>query len=304
MKSAAIVSRQGLGDGLIMMICAYHLKKTGYHVTFFHNSFHELEHFFKNYSFERMPNKIEDLLSFDLLFIEYFNNPLIESILKHRALFKRIFIIYPTLNKKHLPRVPCDFVFDKKISMIENITKTMAAILNAIVKKSNEITPPSDLIHNKNKKRVVIHPTSLDKSKNWRKKRFIKLFEKVRALGYDPIFSLSKTEADQWTDEKIPIVSFNNFHDLASFIYESGYLIGNDSGPAHLASNLQIPTLVIASNKRTMKLWKPDFYKSEVITASCLIPNIKMLRIRNKYWAYFISTKKVLRRFLKICSKE
>lgn len=304
---AAIISRQGLGDGLIMMIAAYHLKKNGYRVSFYHRLFHELRHFFEGYEFQDLKEDIDIFSSYELIIIEHYNHPfikkLIEILRKKRKKNRNLYVIYPTQKKKYFL---CDknFICDNKKSIAENICILISKILNEnnLVKKTNGINPPDFLHFKKNKKRVIIHPTSNDIRKNWRKKRFIKLFFRLKKYGYQPIFSLAPHELKDWKNEKIDIVCCDNFHELASLIYESGYLIGNDSGPAHLASNLNIPTIVIASNYRTMRLWRPDFSNAELITASSFIPNPKFLRIRNKYWAFFVSTKNVLKKLKKISS--
>ena len=102
----------------------------------------------------------------------------------------------------------------------------------------------------------------------------------------------------QWNTyvgNKFQLPNFPTLDDLASFIYESGFLIGNDSGTGHLASALEIPTLTIiqTTSKKGFR-WRPGWTNGIVIK-----PFFK-LKLKNKtYWQCFISTKKVLKAFNK-----
>ena len=299
-NSAAVFSRQGLGDGLMMMIASYHLKLAGYNVTFYHRLFHELKTFFSGYIFKDIPKDISEIKSFDLIIIEHYANDLLNEIIKERDDFSgKVYVFYPSFKRKYFFLLhSSDFLFDKKKSMNTNIQWALSKILNSnSITKINGVNIPKNLIHRKYKERVVLHPTSSDIKKNWEKQKFIKLFNLLKSIGLSPIFSLAPHEVHEWEKEKVSFITFKNFDGLASYIYESGYFIGNDSGPAHLSSNLNIPSIVIASNPNQMKLWRPDFNKTKVITAPSFIPNIKNFRLRDRYWSCFISVKKVFKEF-------
>lgn len=291
----AVISRQGLGDGLLMMICARHLKNIG-KVTFFHRLFHELSNFFPGYEFKELSND-EDFTSYDLILLEHYKSPLVQKILDNRKNLN-LHVIYPTYKKERELLSKNDFVCESKKSMAQNLMRALEKILKKTnISKTNGLVIPKGLSFQKFEKRVILHPVSTDKLKNWRKNRFIKLYYKLQKRGFDPWICLASHEKKTWEKENLNIFSAQNFHELAAFIYESLCLIGNDSGPAHLASNLNIPFIVIASSARTMRLWKPDFYEGRLITASKLIPNCFFCRLRNRYWSYFISVSKVLKSF-------
>ena len=307
-NKALIVSRQGLGDGLIIMVLASHLKKEGFDIHFCHRLFHELKSYFPHHHFLDFPKdyNIKDFQDFDLIIVEDQNHPFIKFLKEKRSFFKKIFFIYPSLNKKGLKNLPKeDFFCLKDFSMVDNMLfflkhlkeKKLLDLSLKDIKKTNDIVFKKDLFHKKHKKRVLIHPLSNSPLKNWRQNRFILLSKKLEKMGFEVVFILAFHELKNWEDKDIKIKTFKDFEKLADYIYESSFLIGNDSGPAHLASNLNIPSLVIASNKNKMKLWKPDFYPSKLLAAPKLIPNLNFLRLRNKYWSYFISVKKVFKNF-------
>lgn len=299
-NKAAIISRQGLGDGLIMMIASFNLKLEGYEVTFFHRLFHELNDFFPGFLFKDIPTDLDELSDFDLIIVEHYYCSIVNDLISQRDKMKgKVHVIYPSFKKKYFSDLHMlDFICDKKRSMNKNIQKVCSLILGrSSISKSNGITIPPNLSYRKYFNRIVIHPTSNKKDKNWKKDKFIKIYNLLKKEGFFPIFSLAPHEVEDWKGENLSFITFNDFRGLACYIYESGYLIGNDSGPAHLSSNLNIPTIVIGSNPHQMRLWRPDFREVSVITAPLLIPNIKYFRLRNKYWSYFISTGKVLRTF-------
>ena len=88
--------------------------------------------------------------------------------------------------------------------------------------------------------------------------------------------------------------------ELAAFLYESGYLIGNDSGLGHLASALGIPTLTFCRRKTWANMWAPSFHKNIVLTPYSWIPNISGFRLRDKQWKRFISVGRAIRAFNKL----
>lgn len=296
----AIFSRQGLGDGLNMMILANHLKDAEHKITFFHNIFNDLKSFFPDITFLKNPSNLTAINQYNLIFVEHYNNPLINQIIKKRKSFKKVIAFYPTCNLKKEKFIDKnDFYFNRNISVASNITLFCSNFLNKTIEKNkNNILPPENLVFKKYPKRIIIHPTSNNLGKNWDKKKFISLYHRLKKLGFDPIISLAPHELLEWDNPNLNITTGNSFHDLACLIYESGYLIGNDSGPAHLASNLNIPHMVISCSSRSMKLWRPDFNRGSLLTAPTYLPNPKFFRIKYKYWQKFISIKYVMKCFL------
>jgi ADP-heptose:LPS heptosyltransferase len=299
---AAVISREGLGDGLLMMIVAHYLKNFGYNVTFFHKRFQELNKFFKGFEFLKISDKniFKTFEKFDLIVIEHYSSEIIKKLMVRRENFKRFYVIYPTCKKKLQRELNFqDFFCDRKKTMAENLISFLEKILNSSknLKKTNGIFFPHFLRHRFFKKRIIIAPTSNDPKKNWRKKRFLKLYKILKSKNFDPIISLGPHEKDLFENENVKTITFKDFEKFASFVFESFFLIGNDSGPAHLASSLNIPSIVIASSKRAMRLWKPDFFESKLILPPFFLPNPKGLRIKDKYFGYFISTKRVIKNF-------
>ena len=184
--------------------------------------------------------------------------------------------------------------------MVENLKNFSKNILK--LKKttiSNSIKPINNLIFKKNLNTIAIHPSSGNINKNWDTNSFLKLAKDLKKINFNPIFIVSPKEKKDflWIEENgFEIKTFITLSDLASFVYEVGYVIGNDSGIGHLASNLQIPTISIFRNLKTAKLWRPGWKNNEIVYPNNLIPNFSIFRLRDKYWKKFISIQKIIKK--------
>ena len=186
-------------------------------------------------------------------------------------------------------------------SIAENLRRFCIEVLRLPqITRNNGFIPPSDLVHRKWMKRVVIHPTSARVTRNWPEEKYVKLALHLQNEGYQIVFVPGTAEKEKWSKFGLEVAAFPVLHGLASFLYESGYLIGNDSGVGHLASALGIPTLTICRRKIWAKMWAPSFAKRIVVTPSSWIPNIKGFRLRDRYWRKLISVSTIFRSFKKL----
>jgi heptosyltransferase III len=309
MKSA-IFSCKGLGDGLICIALANNLSLNDFKVDIFHNTLIEMSCFFKNFFIKKYPDILEIdqiLSSYDQIFISYDESSsfIMQLIQKGKRKYEdKIYVLNPSPSKK-IGSQPyySDALFDPDVSMVDNIDFFCRKILklNSTTKKIN-YTMPSDLVHKKYKNRVVIHPSSAKDSKNWTKEKYLELAILLKHKNFEPVFVLSEKEKNQFLifEEKgFFLKSFDNLKDLTFFIYESSYMIGNDSGIGHLCSMLDIPTISIFRNYRSAKLWRPGWYRNIIIYPNRLIPNLSTYRLRDRHWKKFISSRKVFKIFFK-----
>ncbi|MBS0651436.1 MAG: hypothetical protein JSR93_09770 [Verrucomicrobia bacterium] len=310
MKTAAVLPALGIGDAILMMIASHRLHLSGFQVTTFHDSLPELSSWFPHQNFEKNPSD-EDLINrlnpFDLIIAENDNSPRIKKLI---AAFRgqsseRLSIFYPTYSQaKHGLLHSMDKVFDPDRPMAENIGEAAADLLNKEdPSKNNGITPPLPLKHRAHPNRIIIHPTSRVPSKNWSSHKFLNLAKRLKKGGYDPHFCVSPAERVQWEDAiklGCSLPHFPNLSELAAFIFESGFHIGNDSLLGHLASNLNIPTLIIADDEKRMRLWRPGWQRGEVVLPPQWIPNPRIFRWKKNHWQRLISVQKVIKKFNKL----
>ena len=275
-KKVAIIPSKGIGDALMMMIASEHLKKAGCTVTTVYPKLRELQDWFPGHTFEA-----RETFSSDEWIIAQNNNLPHIDLLKERYR-SHLSIFYPTYSySKHGFITPLDRVFDETKTMADNIASAIHSLSSYPSSKESGLTPPSHLSHRLYPKRVLIHHTSSLPEKNWLKSRYDTVFKGLQKRGFEPVF----------------VPEFPTLSELAAFVYESGFVIGNDSLVGHLASNLFIPTLIIADQFERMRLWRPGWHPGSVVTATKKLPQWKIFR---NNWQYFISSSRVLNIFDKI----
>lgn len=281
MRHIAVVTASGIGDALILHTVSYHLQKLGCKVTTFSNHLDGFGPWLQGYTFKPQPiaNQIEELfLPFDAVFLQHDNT---EKAKRIYALTIPVYTFYGSHHiGKHGPLKKTDFVCDPHQTMVANLTLAMTQFFGSS-SKENGLIAPKGLIPHRFPKRIAIHPTSASLEKNWPKEKFLKLAKQLKQKGYDPVFTVSPEECGQWD---APL--FRTLADLASFLYESGGFIGNDSGTGHLASYLHLPCLTLGKDQRHLKLWGPGWGKSKIITPP---------KYLSRWWKLFISEKKVIK---------
>ncbi|MCB1109963.1 MAG: glycosyltransferase family 9 protein [Chlamydiia bacterium] len=303
MTRSALLCASGIGDGLLMMIVAHHLKKRGLSPTVFHDSAEALAPLFEEHTFQKhVPPEV--LESYDHVIVENDHSKRAWDLfrLRDQGKMQHVRFIFPTASSKFKEG---DYLFDPKLPVATNLSAACAFLLGSPPSKENDLTLPEGE-HGKFSKRVVIHPTSNDPKRNWKKRQFLELAKRLQKEGYQPVFCVSPSERKDWECLDIDLPSFPSLKELAAYIYESGYLIGNDSGLGHLASNLGITTLTISGNPKRVRLWRPDWALGKVVTLPFPLPNFKGIhfRMRENCWQAFIPVSRVFKAFMELTDED
>jgi heptosyltransferase-3 len=309
---AGVFCHNGLGDGVNCLVLSNNLHLNGWIVDTYQNTIGSMQNWFPHLPVQPYPKMDElprILSSYDFfLVVQNDTDEFVQTLIregKRRFPEKiKVLYLYPSPNIVN-ERYYLDCLTNPKASIAENLRIVCEKVLNLPkITKSNGFIPLLGLIHHKYPKRVVIHPTSARPTRNWPKEQFVKLALHLKEEGYQLTFVPGGVkEQEEWSDVKdlgFEVPSFFSLDALARYIYESGYLIGNDSGLGHLASALGVPTLTLCRRKAWANMWAPSFHRGVVITPSSLIPNIRGFRFRDLYWKKFISVGKVLRGFKKL----
>jgi len=216
----------------------------------------------------------------------------------------KLYVFYPTYKKeKHGALGPIDCASDPKLSMLKNLNAALQKMLST-KEKNFPFLNTENILYRKEKNRVIIHPFSSDNRKAWPLKKYLLLAKRLKQRGFTPLFTMKPGEKNLSQIKEFPVTSSPSLSDLATLIHQSGFYIGNDSGPGHMASLLQIPSIIIADDYKRMKLWKPDYYPVMLITPHSWIPNLKGMRLRKKYWSSFISVSRVFQGFKAISTED
>jgi lipopolysaccharide heptosyltransferase III len=298
---AGVFCHNGLGDGVNCLVLSNNLQLNGWQVDTFQNTIGSMQEWFPHLKVQSYPALSElpkILTSYEWFFVV--QNDTDEFVLKliqegKRRFPERLKVIY-LYPSKHIVNEPyySDCLTEPRQSIAENLRLFCERILHLPkISKSNGFIPPPGLTHRKFSKRVVVHPTSARATRNWPKEKFVQLAHHLKVEGYQLVFVPGGAkEREEWSDvsaQGFEILGFPNLDLLARFIYESGYLIGNDSGLGHLASAVGVPTLTFCRRKTWANMWAPSFSKGIVVTPSPFIPNIRGLRLRDRHWKSFIT---------------
>lgn len=269
MMKLSVVPSSGLGDAVIMLIASYQLQQAGFDVTTVTK--HQFGKWFQG-------KTSEEIGSSDAIFLQHGNDQRSRSIKDSKT---PVYTFYGSYKEeKHGPWLPgYDFASDLNQTMVANIQKALRVLFSIDANDQNGFSPPDHLQHRKHSKRVVIHSTSGDPSRNWPLVKFKKVAHWLVTQGLEPVFL-----------PKLP-----STHELLSYIYESGFFLGNDSGPGHVASCLQIPNLIIGREEEHMRHWRPGWKQSEIVVPPRWVPNFKGLRLRETYWKRLITHGNVIK---------
>ena len=303
MQTAAVLPALGIGDALLMMIASHQLKMEGYRVTTFHNALPELSSWFPGHDLRPLPPQeklLDTLASFDMILVENDNSPKIKQLLD--ASRNSLSIFYPTYSpSKHAPLSPLDRIFDKDLPMAVNIAEAIASLIDLPTpSKENGLSPLPHLLHRAKKEQVILHPTSRETTKNWKSSGFLAVARELKARGMFPLFCVGPNERADWKfveSQGFALADLPTLSALAALVYESGFVIGNDSLIGHLASNLEVPNVIIAGDEKRMRLWRPGWLKGQLVLPPPYLPNWKFLRLKENHWQHFISPGKVLNCF-------
>jgi hypothetical protein len=283
----------GLGDGLIAAALASNLARQGHQVEMFHPLLPQLQPLFPDLKFFGRPESVDEL-SHDKWIFFYEKLPWMQEAMS--ACPEKNLILNPIATPNRDYPFWEEGEFDGNRPFLENLleyARKKWKVENPT--KEIGIALPETVTPKKYPNRVIIHPTSSRAGKNWSKKKYLDLAKMLRNRGYGPSFVLSQKEQEDWPEVSVP--SFADLCEVAHYVAESGFMIGNDSGIGHLASCLGVPTLTICRSLLSAKFWRPAWARGEIVVPPRWVPNIKGLRLRDQKWQAFVSTQTVYRAF-------
>ncbi len=280
LNRVGVICSNRLSDGLMMMVASHRLFIEGADVVTFHSRLQDLQSWFDGHQFSFCPN-LEDVeksfSGFDLIIIQFDSSPYIKEVIRILSSLENpphLSVFYPSYSKySNLPLTTFDRVFNKHLPMVENIALAIASILQTCEhSKNNGLLAPRHLLHRKYKRRVAILPSQ------WVRKKYDKIAIEVQKCGFDPL-----------------VIESDDLCHGAALIFESGYFIAPECDLCHLASNLQVPTLVVSGNKKPLNIRRPGWYRSAFIARPKLIP---------KAFERFVMPNRVVKAFKELVSKD
>jgi heptosyltransferase-3 len=285
-ESVAFQMSQSLGDSLLAMIVVNNLVRNGHRVVVFGDYMHALRDWFPDFDIYRTPKDDEANVAyhaFDVLLHTYPRNVVGDT----RAWHPRVLVMdeWP--------------IFRQLKSMVDTHVEICEKELGLTqITRGNGCRAPHHLRFRENPGRVAIHPSATLKQKMWVPRRFVALAAQLRSRGFQPEFILAPNEREEWRrhlqTHGFAMPDFQSLSDVAAFIYESGRFVGNDSGLAHLASNVGTPAVSLMVRNKIAKRWRPDWTESRAVLPLPILPG-KIAK--DKLWKYFLPVSRVVKAF-------
>jgi hypothetical protein len=281
----ALILSPAVGDSLLMMTIAHNLQKNCIAVTVFGQHTHALRDWFPAVDIRAELGEAhlaEKLHDFDTVIQMHSNRP------------------FAGLDRLHPRVITLDHIVSARSS--ESMADRLALFCRDELgltngEKSNGIMPPPGLNHRKYPFRVAIHPTASTLDKRWLASRFIRLAMELRDRGFSPEFVVAPQERADWKHVErfgITLPDLSSLDHVATWLFECGWFIGNDSGIGHLASSLQIPTLSLFMRRGIARTWRPGWGTGRVLIGGAYLPTG---RLKERYWKYLLSVGKVTQAF-------
>ena len=174
----------------------------------------------------------------------------------------------------------------------------------AEITRHNGITVPNWVRFRAYERRVAIHPTGSHIEKMWPRKKFVALAQKLVQRDFHPTLLVAPCERQTWLmdrDAAQRLHSFDRLADVAAWIAESGWFIGNDSGLGHLASALDVPTLSLFMRRGIARTWRPNWGRGAIV----LPHNLFVVgALKERYWKLALTGRSVLRSFDRLRLEE
>ena len=281
----AIVMSNAIGDTLILMVIVRNLLRNGIDVDVFGRPAYALRRWFPDVAIKPLPDEADSnawLAPYEIVVQMHRDKPVANLADLHPRVYDLHEVSYS----------------DPPGGMAERFADFCRHELGlSDVGLTNGITPPSSLRHRQHLRRIAIHPEASTDDKRWPRRSFVKLAHRLRDRGYDVQFVIAPHERKHWSERDrggIPAPVFDSPHELACWLYESGWFIGNDSGVGHLASNLGIPTISLFRRRGVSERWRPAWGAVTVVLPWQWIPTAGL---KEKFWRETLTCARVLRVF-------
>jgi len=289
--NVAVTTSPALGDSLLLMTVARNLQLSGKTVTVFSQHMQALRDWFPGIDIQ--PALRDDevdarLRPFYTIIQLHANRPVPRLEQRHPDV----------LVLEHLCRAPS--------------TEPMAARLAQFCRESlrlqhaepgNGLAVPAGLVHRKHPLRVAIHPTASTPDKRWLAPRFVRLALALKAKGFEPHFIVTDEERADWEHVQqhgIGLPRLGTLDNVAAWLVESGWFIGNDSGIGHLASNLSVPTISLFRRRAVAERWRPAWGTVRVVLPWQWLPTA---RLKEKFWREALTCRRVVAVFRQLAEQ-
>lgn len=295
----AIFCSSGVGDALVQMIIANNLTRMGAQVKFYSDTAVQFQPLVRDYALMRLPSYPELLDEIENQHVILYDSsaPYIRQLPKqlekwfiHNAICYRLSHQPPrhqVITREQIAkRLPSDnqhlaeffknfnatlrdrlrFVYRPPV--VEQLCRFLEDKVGFVsVTTDNGIVRPEK---GEKTNKALIHPSSSNVKKNWPSDKYIELATRLNDQGLKPVFTVAPSERDDWltiVKNRFDVPLFPSLSDLAEYYSDASVFVGNDSGNAHLASYLGVPTVQVFRRYRRYPAWRAGWAKNRVVIA-------------------------------------
>lgn len=286
-EKVAILMAPRLGDSLLMMVIANNLRNNGCQVSIYGDYIWQLRDWFPGFTVHRSLQETDAQLAlagFD------------QAVQMHPGWPFDLKLVHPNalVYNEHVVVTGKGFV---KAYQMQDFCRDHLGLQACT--HANGMMIPAGIEKNRYPQRVAIHPTSTGALRCWAPQHFRGLADCLIKAGFEPAFIVSPAERPDWewvTGVGAQLPDNAGLAGVASYIHESGWFIGNESGIGHLASSTGIPVLTLTGRMKRTRAWRPAWSVSRIVSP-WYIPGG---RLRDRYWRILLTPQHVMWAFSKL----
>ena len=139
---------------------------------------------------------------------------------------------------------------------------------------------------------VVLHPYSSSESKDWHPERMLALGGALTTAGHRVVVLTAPDAEARWRDvagKRLPVLAEPDLGAVANHLAGARLYVGPDTGMAHLASGLGVPTVSLFRRRSSSRVWRPVWSPSRVVLAPWRLPGAR----GDRGWAKRLSLRRV-----------
>ncbi|BBU27706.1 hypothetical protein BTHE68_14400 [Burkholderia sp. THE68] len=182
--------------------------------------------------------------------------------------------------------------------MVDRIVEITTKVLGLRdVTRANGLVVPAGVMQGRFVDRVVIHPTGSHPEKMWGRKKFLALSRVLTRRQLQPSFLVAPDEFGVWGDiaeQGCEVHALPRLGEVATWIAESSWFIGNDSGLGHLASCIGVPTLSLFMRRGLARSWRPGWGPGAIVLPPSVLP---FGGLKERLWQRLLSVRRVTAAF-------
>ncbi len=145
-------------------------------------------------------------------------------------------------------------------------------------------------------RRVALHPTSGNAAKDWPPRHWLRLAERLKEHAWLPAILAAPQDEARWQDlvgERVPVVVPGRLDAVAAWLQDGAACIGTDSGIAHLASAVGVPTLALFRKRSSARFWAPAWQPAATVAPRLRLPGGR----GHRFWRALMRPRRVFEAF-------